>query len=78
MPGAQNLSAGGLRGLQWGMATPPPAPQANPRARLLRYLLWASEIALMLAVLYALAKRPPSQPTPAAPTPGAAASPTAR
>ena len=55
-----------------------PTPNANPRARLLRYLLWGSELALVLAVLYALANRPPREPAPATPAPSAAASLTPR
>ncbi len=59
------------------MATPPPATK-NQSARVLRYLLWTSELALVLAVLYALANRPPREPAPAVPTPSAVASPATR
>ena len=65
-------------GVEVPMADPSNQPQPVPaRARILRYALWASEIALALAVIYAVARRPPQPAAPAA-TPPAQASPATR
>jgi hypothetical protein len=56
-------------------SAPAPPPPPSPSARILRYMLWASELALVLAFLYALAHRPPRAPGAGASPPAAATSP---
>lgn len=46
-------------------------PTQGSSARLIKVLLWTSEIALAVAVVYALANRPAAKPE-APPTPSAA------
>lgn len=46
------------------MPAPPPNPTIQPpaSARILRYLLWASELGLVLTLLYVMATKGPAKP----------------